>query len=206
MFLIDRIHHLLHNRTPLLETTSRAAKAAVALILRAGGNGPEVLFIQRARHDGDPWSGDLGFPGGKIEPEDISARAAAERETLEEVGLDLAPGRYLGQLDDLIGDHLPVLISCFVYAIGHPPLALTPSQEVTRAFWFPLAELRSPYRRLQATVRFGSEYFVRPAICLRDASEVVLWGITYRLVSNFFAVMDSVEMNHQQDGQDACTS
>jgi 8-oxo-dGTP pyrophosphatase MutT (NUDIX family) len=192
VYLIDNIHRLLRRHTPHLAPTPGATRAAVALVLRNGSAGPEVLFIQRARHDGDPWSGDLGFPGGKIEAEDHSARAAAERETLEEVGLELAAGRYLGRLDDLIGDHRPVLVSCFVYAIDHCP-PLTPSPEVTRAFWFPLAELRNPQRQLQATVRFGSEYFVRPAISLREVSEVVLWGITYRLVGNFFAVVTDGE-------------
>jgi 8-oxo-dGTP pyrophosphatase MutT (NUDIX family) len=189
VFLIDDIQRLLHCRTPLLHPPRNATRrAAVALILREDSCGPEVLFIQRARHDGDPWSGDLGFPGGKVEPGDSSARAAAERETCEEIGLNLADGRYLGRLDDLLGDHLPVLVSCFVYAIGHCP-PLSPSHEVTRTFWFPLVELRNPHRQLQATVRFGGEHFLRPAISLRDASEVVLWGITYRLVSNFFSVV-----------------
>jgi 8-oxo-dGTP pyrophosphatase MutT (NUDIX family) len=188
VFFIDDIHRLLHHHAPLLSASENATRAAVALILRERDSGPEVLFIQRARHAGDPWSGDLGFPGGKIEPEDVSARAAAERETREEVALDLAHARYLGRLDDLHGDHLPVIISCFVYAIGHcPPLTLSP--EVTRTFWFPLEELRNPHRHLQTTVRFGNEHLLRPAIRLLEASEVVLWGITYRLVSNFFSVV-----------------
>ena len=51
---------------------------------------PEVLFIRRASRHGDRWTGHVAFPGGKRDPEDVSDRAAAERETLEEVGLDLA--------------------------------------------------------------------------------------------------------------------
>jgi 8-oxo-dGTP pyrophosphatase MutT (NUDIX family) len=199
MFLIDDIHRLLHGRNPLLSTADHATRAAVALILREGDKGPDVLFIQRARHRGDPWSGDLGFPGGKIEEGDGSARAAAERETLEEVGLDLGAGRYLGRLDDLQGAHLPVLVSCFVYAIKHSP-PLTPSPEVTRSFWFPLSELRNPHRHLQATVRFGEEHLVAPAIRLLEASEVVLWGLTYRLVSNFLAVVKDVEGQREDFG------
>jgi 8-oxo-dGTP pyrophosphatase MutT (NUDIX family) len=197
VFLIDDIHRLLLNRAPLLSTNENATRAAVALILREGDGGPEILFIQRARRAGDPWSGDLGFPGGKIEPEDDSSRAAAERETSEEIGLDLTAARHLGRLDDLLGDHLPVVISCFVYAIDRcPPLTL--SREVTRVFWFPLRELRNPHRHLQTTVRFGNEHLVRPAIRLLEASEVVLWGITYRLVSNFLAIAVNTE-NQQAD-------
>ena len=54
-------------------------RAAVALILRTGANGPEVLFIERAASADDPWSGDLGFPGGKMEKEDRDPRQTAER-------------------------------------------------------------------------------------------------------------------------------
>jgi len=67
-----------------------AYPAAVALILLTGPAGLEMLFIERARHDDDPWSGNLGFPGGKVEETDDGERQAAERETREEIGLDLA--------------------------------------------------------------------------------------------------------------------
>lgn len=161
--------------------------AAVALILREGGEGLEVLFIERASHDGDPWSGDLGFPGGKIEPGDAGPRAAAERETWEELGLDLDAARCLGRLADIAGAHVPIRVSCFVYGLaGNPPL--TPGGEVRDAFWVPLADLRDPARHRSAEVRFDGEAFERPAILLPAEGKPVLWGLTYRLVMQFLAV------------------
>lgn len=53
---------------------------------------PELLFIQRASRHGDPWSGDVAFPGGGRDIEDDDDLAAAVRETAEEVGLDLSVG------------------------------------------------------------------------------------------------------------------
>ena len=52
-------------------------KAAVALIFRSGDDtegtgGPELLFIKRAEYPGDPWSGQVAFPGGREEPGDSS--------------------------------------------------------------------------------------------------------------------------------------
>uniref|UniRef100_A0A831UCR4 CoA pyrophosphatase n=1 Tax=Geobacter metallireducens TaxID=28232 RepID=A0A831UCR4_GEOME len=161
--------------------------AAVALILREGDRGLEVLFIERASHDGDPWSGDLGFPGGKVEPGDAGPREAAERETGEELGLDLAAARYLGRLADIAGAHLPVRISCFVYGLSGNP-NLTPGSEVRDFFWVPLEDLRDPGRHTAATVRFGGETFRRPAIVLPVEGKPVLWGITYRLVMQFLAI------------------
>lgn len=162
--------------------------AAVALILREGGRGLEVLFIERASHDGDPWSGDLGFPGGKVEAGDAGPREAAERETGEELGLDLATASCLGRLADIAGAHLPVRISCFVYGLSEHS-NLTPGSEVRDFFWVPLADLRDPERHTVATVRFGGETFRRPAIVLPVERKPVLWGITYRLIMQFLAVV-----------------
>lgn len=50
---------------------------------------PEVLFIKRAARTGDRWTGHVALPGGKRDPEDLDDRAAAIRETSEEIGFDL---------------------------------------------------------------------------------------------------------------------
>jgi len=48
----------------------------------------EILYIRRSLSPTDRWSGDLAFPGGKSNPGE-SDRETCERETMEEVGLDL---------------------------------------------------------------------------------------------------------------------
>ena len=78
-------------------------RAAVALIFRAGERGsPELLFIKRAEYPGDPWSGQIAFPGGREEASDTSLAETAIRETREETGIDLVrDGQIIGTLDDL---------------------------------------------------------------------------------------------------------
>ena len=86
---IDSIIDRLDQHQPLLqEIVPGTREAAVAAILRPGPQ-PEMLFILRASKDGDPWSGHMAFPGGHRESSDASLRATAERETWEEIGLDL---------------------------------------------------------------------------------------------------------------------
>ncbi|GFE56824.1 coenzyme A pyrophosphatase [Geobacter sp. AOG1] len=164
--------------------------AAVALVIREGTDGPEVLFIERASRPGDPWSGDLGFPGGKVEAGDDGPREAAEREAREELDLDLGQARYIGRLTDIVGAHLPVRVSCFVYGAG-PIGPFSFSDEVRDAFWVPLAELVAPTRHIIAPVRFGADTFERPSIRLPAAGKPVLWGITYRLVMQFLEIVGS---------------
>lgn len=169
---------------PELITADHGTRAAVALILREEQNGLRMLFIERATHAHDPWSGNLGFPGGKVEKGDGDARTAAERETFEEIGLDLSQGRFFGQLSDIAGAHLPIRVSCFTYGVRFSgPLIL--SEEVSDAFWVHLDELFDPARHGEFTVRFDGKSLIRPAVRLSQPGKPLLWGITYRLVMQF---------------------
>ena len=188
MLSLTDIRRLLADRHPCQMTLDSRRHAAVAMILRDAPHGPEVLFIERAMHETDPWSGDLGFPGGKIEADDDEPRRAAERETLEEIGFDLQQACYLGRLDDLAGAHLPVVISCFVYETGQVD-TLSLSEEVAEVFWVPLQTLIDPRRHRLTTVLFRGERLQRPAIDLRGPGRTVLWGITYRLVCQFLQIL-----------------
>ena len=193
---LDEIRHALAAQAPVLEPDrdergEPKKRAAVAMILRPGRNdpGPEVLFIERARFAGDPWSGHMAFPGGRVERDDDGPRAAAERETLEEVGVSLAGAELLGQLDDLRGRHagreIPMVISAFVYLVERPP-PLDINYEVATAFWFPVAGLLDPARRSHYEIR-GLEF---PGILVGEPGRHVVWGLTYRFVETFFERLD----------------
>ncbi len=161
-------------------------RAAVAIILRASADsGLETLFIQRAIHPQDPWSGHMAFPGGHQDPDDPSPAAAARRETLEEVGLSLSEKMLIGRLPELSGGRLRqsgLTVSPFVF---HAPEtgALTLSSEVADAVWIPLNYLSDP-----ANVK---PYLYPPDPMRRKFSafhyeNYIIWGLTYRMIANFF--------------------
>src|SRR6059036_755615 len=96
------VRSALASRPPAPVSADVARRAAVALVLRDGPSGIELLFIRRADHPEDPWSGQMAFPGGRSEPGDPDPRATAVRETEEEIGVDLArDAEYLGPLDEV---------------------------------------------------------------------------------------------------------
>ena len=165
-----------------------AKRAAVAMILRGREAEVEMLMLRRAEHAGDPWSGDLGFPGGKIEFADQSAKAAAEREVHEEIGLRLTEESFLGQLNDITGAYLPVNIACFAYHLDSPT-DFDLNHEISNYWWVPLARFLEPERHRNATFTYRNQQRSHPVIDLVEAGHPFLWGITYRLVEQFFTLI-----------------
>lgn len=186
-FTLDQVRSALATYQPNIAVRSdwpEHTHAAVALLLRQSQHGLELLFILRAEFAGDPWSGNIAFPGGHIEAEDESARTAAERETFEEIGIDLQHAEFLGRIDDVAGAHLPVIVSCFSYIIAESTPIIA-NQEINETFWVPLTDLANPERQRLHYVMFRGKQLERPAIDLLGPNRTVLWGITYRLVSHF---------------------
>ena len=186
---LTSIANFLAKQSPELLPPGERGLAAVAMVLREGATSPEVLFIIRAEHDQDPWSGNIGFPGGRLNSAVESPRQAAEREALEELDLDLEQSQYLGRLNDLLGATLPVLVSCFVYQLQEPAL-LQPNHEVATTFWYPLAKLLESERQQHRTFFYNREERSHPVVELLDPHHPLLWGITYRLIRNFFEMCD----------------
>lgn len=187
---IDQIITALRHHSPQAIHTDEQRQAAVAMLLTETERGPEVLFIRRAEYEGDPWSGDVAFPGGGIEATDAGPQQAAEREVMEEIGLRLHSHQCLGQLDDLTGAYLPIRIFCFVYQLsGKPQFKL--NGEVLDTFWVPLSQLQNPLRRKQASFEYRGTRRSHPIIDLDGYCDRFLWGITYRLFENFFSLVNT---------------
>jgi 8-oxo-dGTP pyrophosphatase MutT (NUDIX family) len=181
---LDEIRRALDAHAPLELADAEARRAAVAMVLAEHEGDPSVLFIERASRSGDPWSGHMAFPGGRVEPGDAHVRQAAERETAEEVGLSLADAECIGRLDDKQGNprtNPSLVISAFVYRLPEPA-ALAPNHEVREAFWFPLRALQDPRRH----VPYRAHTIDFPGILIGQPQRHVVWGLTYSFLESFF--------------------
>src|SRR4051812_20593726 len=99
---IEALRARLLRREPLAIAAKTSRQAAVAILLAERDRDTLALLIQRAVRAGDPWSGDMAFPGGHREPHDQDLGLTAARETLEEVGIDLREHcEEIGRLDDI---------------------------------------------------------------------------------------------------------
>lgn len=168
-----------------------ALPAAVAVLLVGAPQGGdlETLFIRRAERAGDPWSGQVAFPGGRRQPEDSSLLDTAIRETREETGVSLAGAERLGQLDDIHPRTPllpPVFVRPFVFALpSHPALEL--SDEAQAAFWIPLRRLseRGVLRDITIALRDGERRL--PAYVVDDE---VIWGMTERILTPLIKLIE----------------
>jgi 8-oxo-dGTP pyrophosphatase MutT (NUDIX family) len=163
--------------------------AAVAVIFRVSDRDSlELLMIERASYEGDPWSGHVAFPGGRREPHDATLVDTALRETREETGIDLsADGQLLGALGrlDPVSPSLPPLsIAPFVAVLTRDaPLAL--SDEVAEAFWVPLSILQHPEASSDVEVQLsnGTRRTVRAFVHGR----YTIWGLTERIIRDLLS-------------------
>lgn len=196
---IDWVKDKFSNHTPEVLSPVDRGHAAVALVLRQVEPTPEVLFIIRAQHDKDPWSGNIGFPGGRLNHNE-TPREAAERETHEELCLNLDEANFLGRLDDLYGATLPVLVSCFIYHL-ESDVSLRPNYEVASTFWCPLPTLLESSRHTHEHFTYRGKAQMHPVVTLLEPGQPLLWGITYRLLRNFFDIC-GIDFGAQELAQD----
>ena len=161
MVTIDQIRRALHGERQSPAAFEPApSQAAVALILADGDSDLEVCFIRRAERSGDPWSGQVAFPGGRAGPGDADAPAVAERETWEEVGLRLAAEHRVGALPvrEVTRPQAELTLSPFVYYLGGGVQHLASpriADEVADVFWVPLGHLRADHAATELEYPIG---------------------------------------------------
>jgi 8-oxo-dGTP pyrophosphatase MutT (NUDIX family) len=148
--------------------------------------GPDLLLIKRASKHSDPWSGQMGLPGGRRDKNDTSLLETARRETREETGIDLPLDTLLGELDELAPTTPvlpPVIVRPYVFGLPHRP-STRPSSEVAAIIWTPLSTLEATEQDSEVDVR-GTALTVRAY----HVGPHVVWGMTHRILKPFIELV-----------------
>jgi 8-oxo-dGTP pyrophosphatase MutT (NUDIX family) len=158
-------------------TATKPAAVLVPVVARAE---PMVLLTQRTP-ELKSHSGQVAFPGGRIDPTDASPLAAALREANEEIGLDPGSARIIGYLPD----HL--VISGFrvtpVLALVTPPLDLVLNpDEVAEVFEVPVDYLFDVANHKARLRRVGDEEMLLYDITWNEKN---IWGATAGMLLTF---------------------
>jgi 8-oxo-dGTP pyrophosphatase MutT (NUDIX family) len=177
----DWVPDVPYNRPPV--------PAAVLISLVRRPEGHSILYTERSP-DLRSHSGQIAFPGGKIDPEDAGPGAAAIREAGEEVAMQPADARILG--------YLPLYYTGTNYLITPVVAEVTPSGpfvpnpgEVRSVFEVPLDYLMESSSYSTLRIQRGGKELSTWQI---SHSGLVIWGITANLTRRFHDLALSPEV------------
>ena len=170
--------------------TDGALRPAAVLIPIVTHPEPTVLLTERSLRLANH-SGQVAFPGGRIDAEDVDAADAALREAHEEVGLER---RFI----DVIG-HLSNYVTGTAYAVSpvvalvRPGFVLAPNpDEVAAAFEVPLAFLMDPANHRRHMLEWEGKRREWFSMAYRTGtSEHLIWGATAAMLRNLYRFLQA---------------
>ena len=165
-------------------------RAAVAISLRSGVLGPEILMIQRAVREGDPWSGHMGFPGGRKDATDVTDVDCAKRETREEISFDLDTyGELICQLSDVNTgwrtDRPEMLVAPFIFKVDSTP-TFELNHEVDDTLWVPLNFLLDDANRGRHQWDWRGEVLESDAFTYEGR---LIWGLSLMMIDELLEII-----------------
>lgn len=151
------------------------------------------LLFTRRNSDLQEHSGQVAFPGGRMDPLDESPYATALREAQEEIGLAPNDVQVLGRLNDYL-TITNYLVTPVVGVMPWPyPLRIS-SHEVSRVFTIPLAWLADPQNHEVRHRRIPGQDNPIPVVYFRPYESEILWGASARFT---LGLLDVLHLNGQ---------
>jgi 8-oxo-dGTP pyrophosphatase MutT (NUDIX family) len=132
----------------------------------------------------------MAFPGGRKDEGDPDLLATAQRETREEIALDLArDAELLGRLDDLPavarGRLTGMVIAPFVFELKGPA-SLRPNHEVAEVVWAALGPMMRGEWATTIPYELDGQTLRLPAHAVDGR---IVWGLTYKMLDALFALL-----------------
>ena len=176
-----RAEHLFTDRAPA------RASVLIPIVMREQ---PMVLLTQRASHLASH-SGQIAFPGGKVDAEDADTIATALRETFEEVGLESASIEVLGTMPDYLTGSAFIVTPVVALVVPEARIAANP-QEVEHVFEVPLAFLMNPaHHRCHRFDWEGTPRYWYSMPYAEAGREWFIWGATAGMLRNFYRFLSA---------------
>lgn len=158
-------------------------RAAVAVVKRHDPDqGEQILLMKRAERPGDPWSGDMAFPGGKRSDSDNNVYETALRELYEEIGLPANAlkdaGRISDQLTKTHSGKRPMAVTPFVFELRHE-VKFKLNHEASETLWVPVSHFKLPANRESMYWKVKGVKLKVPCYWYKNRR---IWGLTLRMI------------------------
>ncbi|MBE0505817.1 MAG: CoA pyrophosphatase [Marinospirillum sp.] len=171
---------------------------AAVLIPVTESDDPSIILTRRADHM-KTHSGQVAFPGGKRDAEDIDLQSTALREAQEEIGLNPDQVRLLNPLSDVVSLH-GIKVTPFVGLVP-AELQLQPCEaELDAIFHVPVSWLLQDPRSHTDVIRVADTTYYVPSF---PFGEYTIWGLSAMMLVELLQVgfnMD-VDLHHKPAGK-----
>lgn len=174
-----------------LKEVTNIRESAVAVVLFSKNDKMHCILTQRQEYDGNH-SGQISFPGGKMDDGDIHLEKTARRECFEEVGIPINQGLLLGQLTAVFIPISGFKVSPFVYYHHELPELIRNRREVAEIIDFQLFDLKkeSIISRTEISLSNGQKIKNVPYYNLSDKQ---VWGATALILSEIKEILLSID-------------
>ncbi|HMK34733.1 MAG TPA: CoA pyrophosphatase [Desulfomonilaceae bacterium] len=165
--------------------------AAVLVPLFINNGRPYVLLTERSdlvEHH----RGEISFPGGKFDPTDPDLKSCALRETAEEIGMDPAHVRIVGELDDFYTVATRFLVAPFVGMIPYPYEFRPSAREIAGLLSVPLEVFFDPVRRTEEIWTINDQPIEVISYRWKGYN---IWGATARIMKHFTELIDAWQLD-----------
>ncbi len=172
-------------RKDLMERQGDAIKTAkkagvLALFYPDGNNQTKFVLILRKTYEG-VHSAQIGFPGGKLEPQDVSLKQAALRETFEEVGVSIHTIDVLKELTQVYIPPSNFYVHAFIGCTPTTPLFKLQEDEVEELIEVDLQHFLDD--KVVMTKRVNASYGVDIEVPVFQLNGHIVWGATAMILS-----------------------
>lgn len=185
-----------HSRKGLYGHSRDAKKAAVLALFFPKKSDWHLVFIQRTAHEKDRHAGQISFPGGRYEENDLDFRETALRETEEEVGIEASTIQLLGDLSTL---YIPVsnfLVHPFVGYIDYTPIFKPDPSEVAAVLELPFSAFLEDQAIDTTHIRLSNQFILKNVPHF-NVNNHVIWGATGMMMSELVSVASAATSRSQ---------
>ena len=171
-------------RATFTSPPANARLASVLCLLYPKNGSWHFPLIQRVITKNDKHSGQISFPGGKLELSDKSNQAAALREANEEIGIKQEDVNILGDLTPLYVPASNFQVFPFIGYLEYTPTFIRQEREVAEVVEVELNQLIHPTTKKYKTIQFGNGYTIKD-VPYYDVNGKTVWGATAMMLSEF---------------------